>query len=1131
MIDNNRHDFALAATYRDRRHGLRLEGEAVMRMQDRLTRATYVLGTLAIVASLLGFRAAAQTTTGSIYGTVTDQTGAVIPGAVVTVTDDQTGIAHTAASDASGNYVFPELQPGSYTASTKVAGFISEVQKSIRLGVAQNVHVSFMLKPGGSSITVTVSAATTLVDTRESQIGQTVDRSRIEDMPLVGRDVDDLVVTVPGISNYTANSQIGSNTGTSFVTNGMRPNFNSTYLDGAYDDGSFRNQGNILPNPDALDQFRLLTSNMDAEFGRAPGAVLNVITRSGTNQYHGVAYDYFRNSILNAENYFTHTANQLRQNEFGASIGGPIKRDKVFLFLSYQGLQHRATVNIGPGTITTLTPLELTGNFSASATKPKITPGKICGSATAPVICGTNGTTGPGIDTVAENLLSYVPLEVNGQTPGQSAPGNTTANQGLARVDYNLSANHEISAMFFTQHGTAQDPADPNQILDYSGSLDYANQTNAVLSDRWIISPTKVNSLHFFYTLNHYVITPIFPYNWASLGSKIQEGAPIFDQAEITVTGFWIMGKGATQGSSNVLQQPMGVFDTFNWTHGRHEIKFGGAFTWTQLAFTGVASGSGVLTFNGGTTGNAVADLELGIANSFKQNSGAFFRHHNADPALYLQDDWRVTNRLTLDPGIRWEVYAPFAGQNNTGTFDPYVESTRFPTAPLGLLSSGDPGVPDGVMNTAYTRFAPRFGFAYDVFGNGRTSVNGAYGIFYSSNQEDFTEGLEQVPFTLSESLSKTANLVCPYGNTGISGCPATSTAGTDPFPYTVSATNPSFPAGAQLASMPLHNSATPYVQEYNLTVQQQLGANWAVQLGYVGNITRKAYLSRDENSPNYVFTPGDPTLSTATLNSRRPYQPGGYTFGLIGEYDPANNTSYNSLQAILTKQFSHGFSVKASYVWSKLLDYVSQDPANDNATTLMNQNDISMDYGPSNYDQPQAFVASYLWAAPEIKHFGWIGKQVLSGWQINGITSWDSGSPFTILSNLDSNQDGNAATDRPNQIGDPVLSGRRARGAKIAEEFNTAAFQQVSTTTPVPYGNVARNSLIGPGFFNTDLAGFKSFPIWRENSLLFRAELFNLFNNVNLSNPNGTFTSPLFGKVTASGNARQVQFALRYSF
>ena len=1054
----------------------------------------------------------AQTTTGSIYGTVSDPSGAVIPNAVVTVRNVQTGITHTAQSNGSGNYVFPALDPGDYTVSTQVKGFQAQTQTGIRLDANQNVHVSFTLQTGSQSQTVTVSAATTLVDTRESQLGNTVDQKRIEDLPLNGRNAYDLVQLVPGVTHYSAAATIGDQNGTQFSDNGIRSNYDTFYLDGGFDTEIFRNGGNLIPNPDALQEFRILTGNFDAEFGRDPGGVVNMITRSGTNQYHGLAYDYLRNNVLNAKNYFNNEVTPLKQNQFGGNFGGPIKRNQAFFFLSYEGLRI-ITTQIVPSTLITLTPAEAKGDLSAPTVNPTpvLPAGTNCGTAKAPVICPA------ALDPVAQNLIKFVPLEdpTTGRPPEQFASANTTSNQGLARVDYQLTSRHELSGMFFTSHGTSVNPTQGfNKILDFSGATNYENQTNAVASDQWIISPNALNSLHFFYTLNHHIVGNRFNYDWHSLGSNVAEGALVSDQPQFGINGYWTMGLGGN-GLLNQSQQVFGGFDTFNWTHGNHTVKFGGSFIWNKYAETSVFLGSGLLTFTGSTTKNALADFLLGKANTFVQNSGAFHRLHQPDPSLFIQDNWKATQRLTLNLGLRWEVFPPLSGQNNLGTFEANVQSKRFPTAPLGLLSTGDPGVPDGVLHTSWTKFAPRVGFAYDVFGDGKTALRGAYGIFYAASQETFTGNLEQQPFVLSVTTSKTPNLVNPYAP------------GPDPFPYVVDLQNPRYTSGSTIASLPPNESSVPYVQEFNLALQQQLSTNWSMQIAYVGNISRKFYLLRDQNSPVYV--PGA-SISTAGLNARRPYQPTPttYTFGEITEYDPASNGNYNSLQATLTRVFAHRFSLLASYVWSKTMDDVSVDPASATIPQLVNENNVGYDYGLSDQDVPQRFVASYLWAAPDVRRWSWIGKEVLSGWQINGITTLQSGSPFNVTSGKDTNLDG-VNNDRPNQVGIPALSGSRSRGAKIQEFFNTSAFVQLPPDTP--YGDVKRNSLIGPGYVNTDLSAFKDFALPKESTLQFRGEIYNLFNNVNLLNPISIMTSPKFGQITGANVPRIVQFALRYSF
>jgi hypothetical protein len=1060
--------------------------------------------------SVLSGPAIAQTVTGSIYGTVADPTGAVIPNSTVIVKNAQTGETHSVQTNGVGNYTFPALEPGEYTVSAQGAGFQTEQQEHVRLDVSQNVDVSFKLPPGSQEQMVTVSAAATLVDTLESQLGETVDQKRIQELPLNGRNAYSLVQIVPGVTNFTAAAAGGDSSGATFQVNGSRSNDDSFYLDGVFDSTIYRNGGSELPNPDALAEFRLLTSNFDAEFGREPGGVVNTITRSGSNAYHGTLYEYLRNNVLNAANYFISGVTPLKQNQFGGSFGGPIIRDKAFYFGSYEGFRVRTPAYIASASLVTPTPAEAQGNFSAvpASQQPKMSNGQTysCNNVVG-VICSNL------IDPVAKTLLTYVPLAnpATGVTPEQSAPANVDENQYLARVDDQLTEKQKISAMFFTSHANTQDPNQgSNQVFDFTQASHYDNQTNAALSHIWTISPTKLNSLRLFYSLNHYQVNSVYDTTWSNYGSQVGLAGPLARQPLLTITGYWAMGLGG-QGPQDLSMQQLGAMDTFNWTHGNHTVKGGGSFIWNKYAETGVFLESGKASFSGYATGNALADFLLGHANTFEQNSGAYHRTHVIDPALFAQDDWRILHRLTLNLGMRWEMYPPFTGQRNLGTFVPNVQSTRFPAAPLGLLSVGDKGIPDGIRHMSWKDFGPRVGFAYDVFGNGRTALRGAFGIFYSEEEETLDGNLEQQPFTLDVLVNHTPNLVTPYAPSA------------DPFPYNIS--SPQFTSGATIAGLPPNDSSVPYAQEYNLTLQQQLGSDWSLQLAYVGSVTRKFYLMRDQNAP--VFSPGAST-STAGLNARRPYEPtpSTYVFGEITELDPASNSSYNSMQVTVTRRMSHGLSVLASYVWARDIQFVSADPST--APTLVNENDIGMDKGLSDTAVPQRFVASYLWALPTIQSWGVVGRRILSGWQINGITSLQSGEPFTVTSGKDTNLDG-INNDRPNQVGNPQLPGGRSRSQQIHEYFNTAAFAQLPSG--VPYGNVHRASLLGPKFVNTDLSAFRTIPIWHEETLQLRGEIFNLFNNVNLNNPNGIMTSNQFGTIPGSGTPRIVQFALRYSF
>lgn len=1087
---------------------------------SRQSRGKWLLLFCLAIAAVVFFtptRSSAQAA-GVITGTVSDVTGAAIPQAQVTITNEGTNEKRQLETNGSGEYSAPLLQPGTYSVLVEKQGFGSSLRKDIVLSANTTSEANARLVVSATE-QVTVTENSVMVQAQSTALVQVVDQKRIEDLPLNGRNVLDLMAINAGVAtagSVGSTSQI-QNLGTNVTAavNGARGDQTNFLLDDGDNGDYYAKVALPFPNPDAVREFSIQTGTYDARYGRA-GGVINVITKSGTNQFHGSLFEYVRNYDMNASNYFS-GRDTLKRNQFGGSLGGPLwipkvynGHDRTFVFFSYQGT--RTSTSTPAAVFTTPSADMKAGNFSSFLKSGGV------GQIYNPV--GGQPYTNNQIpvsqfDPVAVKMLALMPSSPGGSTFQVRLPTPTTDTQNnefMGRADHQLTAKQHLSARVYQYLQNSPWVFSPSNLYTI-GAGQKAEYRSITGNHNYVLTPHLLNSVNFTYNNTESDALPP-----ATLVSRSLQGygarvmvLPTEPTLVVNISGWsgFNIGQGYTQ-----IQTNYELAELLNYSNGHHDISLGGSLRAYEINKTAAFNSGGQITFNGlmdGVTaktnsGNAFADFMLGRASAWVQQSSWSEDLTNKYPALFAQDNWRILPKLTLTMGLRWEPQTDFQEHqaHKGSTFIPGQQSTRFPGAPPGLIFTGDQGVKNSIIQPNWKNFGPRLGVAIQVAP--RTVVRSAYGIFYDvmSAEVNNRVGAGQ-PFVNQISLVGPVQMSDPYNGGPIldptPGIPASS------FVFSQYGTY----------SLPSRLMPTAYYQGWNLIAEHQIG-NTLLRIGYVGS--RGTHLMRGLEINPGIYSP---TATASNLNSRRPYQP----LGAITLGQDATSSSYNSLQLTIQKRWSHGFSILANYTYGKSLDAVSSSIANGDSAGPDPSNP-NHNYGPSDFDVAHSVAVSGLWQLPTFAHRGVLVRQTLGGWQTNYLVQARTGLPDTALSGVDNALSG-VGGQWADVTGQPVgLPGGRSKTAKIAEWFNTAAFQ---TNAKGTVGNAGRYTFRDPGSWNVNFSLFKTFPLVDRLALQFRAEAFNLFNHANLGAPNASFNSTNFGKISTAGDPRIMQLALRLSF
>jgi carboxypeptidase family protein/TonB-dependent receptor-like protein len=1069
-----------------------------------MTRILWVIS--ALLALTGSARLLAQYTTASLGGTVSDSSGASIPEARIMVRNLDTGFTQRTESGDTGAFLFSRLPLGNYEMSVEKPGFTAYSQSGIKLTVDQMATQNVTLSVGQVSEQVTVQAESELIATRTATGGQLVDQKQIRELPLQGRRPERLIYLAAGTVDLGRNAcRICGHGGVypgqeTAGVNGAGLSQVNFQLDGTSHNDTYLNAGLPFPNPDSVQEFSLQSSNFSAEYGNAAGGVVNIITRAGTNDFHGSWFHFIRNGAMNARQFFAPVQDSLKRNQFGGAIGGPIIKQKLFFFGTFQGTRLRNT----PAGLIRFVPTEeqRRGDFSA------LLPRQLIDPVSRQPVPG-NIIPANRLNPVSLYFLKSIPLPngPGGQVTFPGFPVQQTENQFMPKIDY-TSGRHQLSGRYYFTD------------FDYPAGIDRVNILAARSGNAVRLQNISLN--HVFAMSPSFILTSTFGLNRQRGGSL--SGAPFsFADAGSKILGSEDLGLGfppalnlsVTDGFS-IGTSHKGDFDRGDFTirevatklTGGHEFRFGGEAVRVTNHITNAFQTYGGFTFNGQLSGNGLSDFMFGRASAFTQGGGEFKDLKGVRWSFFVQDNWRLSRRLSLNLGVRWDPYwPPYDRQGRVVCFQPLSgqRSQRYPNAPVGMLYGGDNGCPKAGHDANVWNIGPRFGLAYRLTEDGKTSLRTGFGFYYTPIQtSNFNPYTNIAPFAGTFSLQDLA-FEDPYGSKGQA----------NPFPQNF---GPRVP-GPEFVFAPINDIRAYFARDYripqlitwSLRLERQFARDWVASLAYVGNKGTFLQVTLDENPA--IFS------SSATVGNtqqRRVYP----NFGRVSRTEPGAISSFHSLQWNLEKRFAQGYSILTNYTWSRTIDDINNiNPFNRRAYRGLAVEDIEHNFKFSN-----------IWDVPNMNVNSGALKRLVHGWQLNAILIWQSGFPFSVGSGRDNSFSGVGGDLADFLGGNPNLSRDRSRNDQLLQWFDTNRF---TANTVGTFGNSGRNIIRGPNFFNTDMGLLKQTPITERVGLQFRAEFFNIFNTPNFRLPNSNASSAQFGRITAvvDDNQRILQLGLKLSF